>query len=104
MNLFVEENWLDATSHHRLGDSGIYETFTDSPGVLYRALLKEYGRCIGSVHVDRPGGKVSNIGWVFLKRKKYDDCDETFLAETWVTLHKKQPTRTVEYHYVELSD
>jgi len=103
MNIFIQESWIDATRNMNIGESDVCETFTDNVGELYRSLMKEHGRCIGRVYIDDKEGKVKSIGWVFQKRKKYEDCDETFLAETWVTLHDSKPKRTVEYKYHELS-
>ena len=52
-------------------------------------------------YLDRKDGTTLHIGYVFQRRKKYDDCDATYLHETWVTLHEQPPTRTVKYHYLE---
>lgn len=97
-NLWAQETWLDQERNCMIGESEVYETFTSDRGELYRSLIREYGRCIGRVY-DELNNKHKPIGWVFLKRKKYDDCNETFLAETWVTIHTSPPTRTIEYHY-----
>ena len=102
MSLFIEENKVNLTKGWRFGDSGVYESYFETPGEAYRACVKEHGRCTGRMYIDTIDGKAKPIGWVFLKRAKYDDCDETFLQETWVTLHEKMPTRTVENHYHEL--
>lgn len=101
-NLWIEENWVDATRGCRIGDSGVYETHyeTSERGQLYRALVKEYGRCVSRVYIDKADGGVQAVGWVFQQRKKYDDTHETFLRETWVTLHSAPPTHTVTPHYV----
>ena len=95
-NFYVEENWINATKGHRTGNSDVYETFTDNRGELYRAMQREYGRCTGKVYVDDG----QPIGWVFQKRQQYDDCQETFLLETWVTVHTMPPTKTTKCHYV----
>jgi len=29
------------------------------------------------------------VGWIFEKRKKYDDSDETYLHETWVEIQEE---------------
>ena len=98
-NLFVEETWIDKTRDLCVSKSGVYETAYDTPGALYRALRAEYGRCIGHVYVDTKDGATRSIGWVFVKRAKYEDTDETYLQETWATLHDAQPDRTVTCHY-----
>lgn len=98
-NLWVQETWIDRDQNCMMGESDVYETFTSERGELYKNCVKEYGRCISRVYVDGLSNKSKPIGWVFLKRKKYDDCGETFLAETWVTIHNGPPDRTVTYHY-----
>ena len=100
-NLLISEDQINVTEGYRSGESGVFECFTDHPGELFRALRRNYGRCTGKVRVD-VGNSVKAIGWVFEKRRKYDDCDETYLLETWVTVHEKKPTRTIEYHYREV--
>ena len=97
-NLFIQEQWVNATDGHSNGESGVYESFTDSPGELFRSCQREYGRCVGKVYIDGESG-VQAIGWVFQKRMQYDDCKETFLLETWVTLHSAPPVKTIEYQY-----
>lgn len=99
-NLFIQEGWINATEGHGIGDSDVYETFTDDRGELYRSLQKEYGRCTGRVYVDgADGGPPKAVGWVFLQRATYEDCNETYLRETWVTIHSAPPVKTIEYQY-----
>ena len=97
--MLIQEQWVDLTRNCGSGETEPYEAFTDDPGELYRSCLKGYGRCTGRVYVDLKSGGSKAIGWVFLKRVKYDDCNETFLLETWITLHEQEPTRTIEHHY-----
>jgi len=97
--MFVEECWTNATKGYRCGDSGIYEPYTEDISKLFRDYQQTYGRCKGKVYVDGQDGKPCAIGWVFEKREKYTDCDETYLQETWVMLHEDKPTKTIEYHY-----
>jgi hypothetical protein len=99
--MLIEETMVNATKGWRFGASGLYEPFTDDLSVLYRALRSEHGRCIGKVYIDTAEGTKA-IGWVFQKRARYDDCNETYLQETWVTLHDAEPTveRTFHHHYL----
>jgi hypothetical protein len=100
MNLYIQESFINKTEGYRFGDSDVYETFTDDRGELYRSLQKEYGRCVSKIYVDRTdGGPPKAIGWVFEGRARYEDTGERYLREVWVTLHERQPTKTVEYHY-----
>jgi hypothetical protein len=101
--LWINETWVNATRGHGIGDSGVYETSyeEDERGALYRVLVKEYGRCVSKVYIDREGGPPKVIGWVFIQRAKYTDSSDTYIRETWVTLHKAPPTVVTEHHYIE---
>lgn len=92
----IETSWINRTENYRIHDDvqPIKETYFDedvTPGEIYRASLKEYGRCTGKVYIDVKNDDpalttVKQIGWVFEKRIKYDDCNKTFLQEVWVSL------------------
>lgn len=100
--IWIGESFINGTRGLRMGDSGLYETqFTDK-GELYRSLVKEHGRCTGRVYVDRKDGSTLSIGWVFVKRQKYSDCEDTYLAETWVSLHSGPDTVTRVQNYLSL--
>ena len=99
--MLIQETWVNKTENHICGESEPYEPYTDNIGKLFLNLQREYGRCISKMHIDTPEG-VKNIGWVFEKKTKYTDCDQTYLQETWVTLHKKPPTITTTAHYLYL--
>lgn len=105
--LMVREEYVNATKGHRFGDSGgESEAFTEDRGELYRALVREYGRCTGKVYVDRKvavNGDPAHgftyeplpIGWVFLKRMDYEDAhripagrERTYLREVWVMVRE----------------
>ena len=99
-NLYIQETYINKTKGYRFGESDVYESAYDDKGDLFRALRREYGRCASRVYVDTDKGS-KPIGWVFEGRAKYDDCNETYLRETWVTIHDAPPTKTVEYHYAD---
>lgn len=102
MGIFVNEEWLDTKRNLWIGESGVYETCMDTPGEVFRACQREHGRCVSKMYVDRESGAVP-IGWVFVKRIPYDDAPrESFLRETWVSLHEGPPTRTVKCHYLPI--
>ena len=103
-NLLISETWFekkDNNTRYGIGDSGVYESRFETPGEVYRYALKEYGRCTGKVYIDRDG-RAAHIGWAFQKRRKYDDCNETYLAETWVTIHTAPREVYHKYHYYEI--
>lgn len=98
MSLWVQETYINRTLNAAYGESDVHEAFADTPGELYRFLQKEYGRCTSAIYIDTQEG-TKRIGWVFLKRAKYRDCDDTYLQETWVTLHEGPPEKTITYQY-----
>lgn len=82
-----------------IGETGVFEAWTNDRGKLFRSLQREYGRCTGAVYTERPNGKARRIGWTFQKRVRYEDCNETYLREVWVTLHARMPKTTTKYYY-----
>jgi hypothetical protein len=104
--LYIQESFVNLTEGYRFGDSDVYEAFTSDRSKLYKSLVREYGRCTGKVYIDlKPtpaGPNAMPVGWVFVKRMKYEDCDKAYLREVWVTLHPAPPTKKTEYHYATL--
>lgn len=102
MNLWAQEDYVDASHGCRLGNTEPYETFTNNEGKLFRRLQSEFGRCTGNVLVDTEAGEAKAIGWVFEKRVKYADCNKTYLREVWVTLHDGPAEHIVKHRIHEL--
>jgi len=98
--MLIRETWVNKTEGYITGNTELYKPFTDDIKELLQTLRKEYGECISKIFVD-PDAK--QIGWVFEKKVKYDDCNETFLMQTGVELHEKKPDHTVENHYFYLN-
>lgn len=92
-NLYASETYVDAMAGHMIGESGWQETFTDSPGELFRCLRGEYGLCTGRMYVDAKTGGAVQIGWVFQKRVRYEDSHETYIREVWVEVSTTKPER-----------
>jgi hypothetical protein len=102
--MLIQETYIDADRGLRFGESDEYEPFTDNPGELFRALQKEYGRCVSRVYVDPPdGGQPIAVGWVFQGRQKYEDTPtKTYIREVWVTcLERKTEIKRIP-HYFDL--
>jgi hypothetical protein len=97
-NLFIQETYINRTENYRFGESDVYESGYADKGRLFKRLQSEYGRCESRVYIDTDTG-TKPIGWVFVGKSKYDDSDDTYLREVWVTLHEAPPTKTIEYHY-----
>lgn len=99
-NIWVQEEYVDATQGVGISiDTTPQESRFDDKGDLFRFCLQEYGRCVSKVYIDTPKGPKA-IGWVFQKRVKYTDCDETYLQEAWITLHTAPPVRSIKYNYL----
>jgi hypothetical protein len=98
-NLWAEFNYRNATQNWNCGQEVVETRFSDR-NELYHSCLREYGRCIGSVYVEKQG-KPQRIGWIFQKRQKYDDCNETYIAETWVSILKSEPVVTIKREFME---
>ena len=67
------------------------DSFIDNLSDLYKFGLKEYGRCTSKIYIDRDKDSTVHIGYVFIQRLKYDDSNEYFINETWLSLE----------HYIE---
>lgn len=90
-NIVMREQWVNKSKGYRVGETEWYESFTDNEGVLFRDLQIEFGRCTGKVYIDLPRQESRPIGWVFLKKVKYDDTEEYYLQETWIDLKHRYP-------------
>lgn len=97
MSLWVDETWINRTEGYSHGESGVHETYCETEGELFREMRDEYGRCVSKVYIGSDEN-VRAVGWVFQKRVKYEDSNESYLQETWVTVHDKPPTITREDH------
>jgi hypothetical protein len=99
--LMVTAEYVNASGGYRLGVEPETEFYGETEGELFRFCLREYGRCISKVYVDRsfpaPDGNgkasvVDQVGWCFQKRVEYQDAhclprgkERTYLQEVWVT-------------------
>lgn len=94
-HLILREDYVNATKGWGIGDSEIAleDSIIETKADLYRYGLREYGRCTGKVYVDTESGPKA-VGYVFQARVKYEDADETYLREVWITLMERQPAVT----------
>src|SRR5690606_25214162 len=98
MALYVQETYVNASEGYIFGESPVVEAGTDVLRLRYGALVGEFGRCVGKADIDGPDGKAIAVGWVFVKRMRYQEVSQTYLQETWVTVHKRPPSS--RYHYL----
>lgn len=87
---------LDEEDEKRMGLGGEppHESAFDNTGDLYRACMKEYGRCTSYVYVDGKDGKPKKIGWVFVKKAPNG---EKGVQQTWVSVFSTPPRRVNEW-------
>lgn len=86
-------------------DGSIFENVEpdDLPGELFRYGRSEYGRCVGKVFVDTRSRGTIHTGYVFQKRENYSDCEDTYLAETWLSVERVvEPARPTVVESVDL--
>ena len=100
--LVINEEYVNSTKGHRYGSSDWYEPFTDDLGRLFREIRKEYGRCTGHIYTSTLKDDAIPIGWVFVKRAKYDDTNETYLQEAWVAVVDGPEVVKRTVNYVEI--
>jgi hypothetical protein len=95
---WVETTYIDATRDMFCGDDDACDTGipVSEKARLYKMLAKEYGRCVSKMYVDGKDGKAIQTGWVFQGRCKYEDLNETYLREVWVTVLTDKPVKTVK--------
>jgi len=68
-----------------------FTPYTEDHGELFRSYQKTNGGCTGKVYIDTPDGTPDHIGWVFEKKRQFDDWspgdkERYYKDETWVTL------------------
>ena len=77
----------------------IEDSIIDNLMDLYHFGIKEYGKCISKIYIDR-NNTTCHIGYVFLKKIKYEDCNEYYLSETWLSL--EHYIETIDREYLEV--
>ena len=83
--LQVQETYVNESEGYIFGESDWYEPYTNDRGHLFRAMQREYGRCVSKMYRDEIDGQPSVIGWVFSKRMPYEDNPrQTYVREVWV--------------------
>lgn len=98
--MLVKFTYMDATQNVITADlpvQPVAEHF-EVPADIYRLMLSDGYRCVGKVYI----GEAVPIGYVFERREKYVDTEETFIAHVWVEFHAKEPENNIKYHYLPL--
>lgn len=95
--VFVQDYGTDNEKRFRGGDSEPYQSCFDTTGKLFKACLREHGRCLSKVYVDRDG-KPMQVGWSFFKRATDKDHYD---VETWITVYVQPPVKKVTWEGAE---
>jgi hypothetical protein len=99
--IYLQETYINATKGYRIDETQVFESRFDSKAETFVAYRKQYGKPVSKVYIDTTDkNKLKSIGWVFQKKEKYTDCNDTYLQETWITLHSKPPTHNTTYYYL----
>jgi hypothetical protein len=85
--LWIQETFVNETRNVIFSEGPWIETAYHTTGDLFRALGREYGRCVSKMYV----GDGNQIGWVFEKRDTYEDGIETYLRHVWVQVSLTPP-------------
>jgi hypothetical protein len=97
---------VNVTEGHRWYDEReeLDGSWAEDRGELYRFGVREYGRCAGKVYADMKEGPPVHVGYMFVKRERYDDSGESYLCETWLSLERVvEPARPTIVAAVKLS-
>ena len=71
-----------------LGESPIYEPYTYDITELYHEFAHVYGLCQGKVYIDLENGGTAPIGYIYEKKQKYTDSNESYTQVTWISFMK----------------
>lgn len=95
--VWIKVSMVDATRGVRWDEWRAETDFElDELGQLFRSLQGEHGRCVSKVYITTRTEEAVPVGWVFQKRREYEDTGKPYLAETWVeVLTAPQPGRPV---------
>lgn len=89
--LYMQTTYVNETKGYQMGEEEPFpldQSVCPTIPQVFKWARREYGRCQSKVYVDTPAGTIP-CGWVFEKRRKYDDCKEQYLQHTWITILEK---------------
>jgi len=92
VNVQIIEKDVNCLSYSEVEDWSV----CDTPTAVYKAAIKEYGRCVSKIYMDtNDPKKPCYVGWVFEKRRRYEDADKYYIQETWIAPLTKYETKVV---------
>jgi hypothetical protein len=98
--LYVSEDYICIDGEKRFSGGGIdapYLTRYTTTGELYRACVRQHGRCVSKEYIDI-AGKAVQVGWVFYRKAVSKD---RYDMEVWITVFKTPPTKRTVYEGAE---
>jgi hypothetical protein len=97
--VYIQDQGTDKEKRYHSGDAEPYQTRYSTTGQLYRACVREHGRCTGKMYQDLKDGKTIQVGWVFLKKAAPErgEPNPTGLQETWVTVYRTPPEKMITW-------
>lgn len=96
-----ENFWLQVSTYHKdtccTGILEPYEIDIDTMQELFLFLQCEYGRCIGKLYYEPNdiSKQAYQVGYVFEKQVKYQDCAETYVQETLIEVWVGSPDKGI---------
>lgn len=115
-NLYIEVFQVNSSNNYALDNPQFHESKYSDLGKLYRALVKEYGKCTGKLFNVGDNNKTQQIGWAFEKREYFDDTRRkkaiknltpterdlnTFMCMTQVSVHVKPKEVLITEHFAK---
>lgn len=97
--LHIQETYVNGSEKTIYGESPVVETFTADTAELFRSLQREHGRCVSKMYMDTKDGETRQTGWVFQKRDNYQDSDQEYIRETWVSVFTDEPEKVVQWNF-----
>jgi hypothetical protein len=97
--LYVSEDYVCIDGEKRFSGGGsMFPNITryTTTGDLYRACVKQHGKCLGKMYVGED--KPQQVGWIFFRKAtNKDEYDQ----EVWITVFKTPPTKRTVYEGAE---
>lgn len=96
------EDHINKTENYSYGENEtpLEDTTIKNLKDLYHYGLKEFGKCISKAYIDKKDGASQHIGYVFQKKRQYEDTKEFYLAESWLSI--EHYIETIEREYLPI--
>ena len=68
---------------------------------VYHVALKEYGRCVSKIYIDNKDGSTRHVGWVFKKKCRYGDANESYINESYIQETRITPLKSYKIKHIK---